>query len=444
MPRKSPKVPTLADKEVIRSLRSSGKELQEICEITGFSYGTVQKHCGDIKPRHGEAEGTKVGWSIDGDNATYTGITDSPIKSEADAIKASNIDLTVWYVEKCEYGYHTVGMKLKETSFDDKGRKQSRTRPVQTQQYIVRLKLKRLFTKSIQQAHQALFERMAKIAPSFPPIYKQAAKVKGDYLAVMGLFDVHFGKHCWGKETGKDYDVDIAVKIFDNAVSDMMESVRSKKIGRWLVPIGNDYFHMDNSRNTTYAGTPQDVDGRYAKVIEAGSMGFVNAIKRMAQTAPVDVVLVQGNHDPTTSYHLAHFTWAYFHLCDSVNVDYGPSPRKYYSWGANLIGLTHGNEEKIHELPNLMASEKPEEWLDSRKGSREWLIGHWHQSKKWVTKTTDTSQETVIRALRSLSGTDAWHHRKGYIGTHQAAEVYLYDKVSGYSGHNVVYARVKA
>lgn len=413
--------------QTFREMRANGKNYSQISKETGWHRQTVRSWI-DREPAI-EKPSEQEGFRVDGDTASYSGITTTPIRTEADAIKAAGVDTSIWYVDRWECTQWTVGVKDRENN------------PVQTQQYRVKLYLKRLFSTSIQKAQEQLFERMKKYAPEFPKAFQSMAKTKADYLAVVGLFDVHFGKFGWGKETGTNYDLKIAESIFEKAVEDLLQTTSNRPVGRWLLPIGNDFFHMDNSRNTTFAGTPLDVDGRYAKVIEAGEMAVVRAIQRMAAKAPVDVVWVPGNHDPTTSYHLARFIWAFFSKCDSVNVDFSPPPRKYYSWGANLIGLTHGNEEKIHELPNLMASEKPEEWLTSKAGSREWLIGHWHQSKKWVTKTTDTSQETVIRALRSLSGVDAWHYRKGYVGTHQAAEVYLYHRKSGYAGHNVVYAR---
>lgn len=426
MARSQPKNPTPDDIQTMKHLRQAGQDIQSIADEMGYGYGTVHKYLKGAEPVHKALEG----WKEEGGSGTYTGITDKPIRTPAEALKLADLDPNIWMLEKVECTNWTVGMMPK-----------SADKPVQTQQYRVRLVFKRIFSNSLQEATEALFQRLAKASPQFPPAFQKVAKVKGDCLAVMGLFDVHFGKFGWWKETGKDYDLKIAESFYENAVADLIAKVSTRRISRWLLPIGNDFYHMDNSRNTTFGGTPQDVDGRYAKVIEAGEMAVAKAIQKMAAVAPVDVVWVPGNHDPTTSYHLARFIWAYFSKCDAVTVDYGPSPRKYYRWERTLLGLTHGNEEKITELPNLMASEKPDDWAACKDGSKEWLIGHWHQSKQWVTKATDTSRETIIRGLMSLSGTDSWHHRKGYVHTSQAAEVYLYDKADGYCGHNVVYAR---
>jgi hypothetical protein len=147
---------------------------------------------------------------------------------------------------------------------------------------------------------------------------------------------------------------------------------------------------------------------------------------------------VPGNHDPTISYHLAKTVEAWFRRSTAVTVDAGPKVRKYVQWGANLLGLTHGDSPKPEDLPGLMAAECREQWAAAQ--HREWLVGHQHRSRAWVTKSTDTHKGTVVRVLRSLAGTDAWHFEQGYI-SQPAAEVYWYGRDRGYCGHAVVAAR---
>jgi hypothetical protein len=86
-----------------------------------------------------------------------------------------------------------------------------------------------------------------------------------------------------------------------------------------------------------------------------------------------------------------------------------------------------------------MATERASDWAATR--CREWLVGHHHRSRQWQTQPVDTHDGTVVRVLRSIAGTDAWHHRKGYIGAARAAEVYWYGARRGYAGHAVVPVR---
>jgi hypothetical protein len=183
------------------------------------------------------------------------------------------------------------------------------------------------------------------------------------------------------------------------------------------------------------------VDGRFWKVIEAGEAAFVWAIERMLAVAPVDVVWVPGNHDPTTSGHTARTMRAAFRNCDRVAVNCDPKTRKYVRYGRSLIGMTHGNEERKESLPTLMATEAKADWAATE--CHEWLLGHEHRNRQFMTKPVDTHDGVIVRVLPSLAGTDSYHHRKGYISTTHAAEVYWYGLDTGYAGHVPVRARFR-
>jgi hypothetical protein len=55
--------------------------------------------------------------------------------------------------------------------------------------------------------------------------------------------------------------------------------------------------------------------------------------------------------------------------------------------------------------------------------------------------SADTFGSVRVRVLPSLSGTDAWHYRKGYVGSMRAAEAYLWSYDDGYAGHFSASAR---
>jgi hypothetical protein len=153
----------------------------------------------------------------------------------------------------------------------------------------------------------------------------------------------------------------------------------------------------------------------------------------------VDVGWVPGNHDPTASYHLAKTVQAWFRNAPRVTVDAGPKVRKYVSFGSTLIGLTHGDAPKPEDLPGLMAAECRDRWGAAT--CSEWLVGHQHRSRQWVTKNTDTHKGPTVRVLRALAGTDAYHFENGYVGAEPGAECYWYGRDRGYAGHAVVPAR---
>jgi len=253
--------------------------------------------------------------------------------------------------------------------------------------------------------------------------YKKPSK---STLFEISVPDLHLGQLAWGKEAGVDYDLEEAKKRF-------LEAIEYFKNGCGVVPekylfvVGNDFFNSDNLAFTTTAGTPQQDDTRWQKSFVEGRKLLVQAIDSLREKAPVDVIVIPGNHDVQRSFYVGDSLECWYHNCREVNVDNSPSPRKYYKYGASLLGFTHGKEEKPVMLPILMASESPKEWAETK--HREWHLGHLHKT------FADESYGVVTRILPSLAATDSWHKTKGFVGNMKAAQAYLWDKEKGYTAH---------
>jgi hypothetical protein len=246
--------------------------------------------------------------------------------------------------------------------------------------------------------------------------------------------DLHLGKLCWEPETGNNYDLKIAEEVYDAAVVDLLRYAEGFDVERVVFLLGSDYFHFDTPRGTTTGGTPLDVDGRLAKMFEAGFLGATRALDRAAETCRrVDAVYVPGNHDGTLSYCLARAVAAQFHCSDRIRVDYGPAVRKYVRHGCNLIGYTHGQSIKRDKLPLIMATERKADWAETT--CREWHLGHLHTSK------CDEHAGVKVRVVSSLSGTDAWHYENGFVGNARAAEAFVYDRKLGFVANFAAAAR---
>lgn len=251
----------------------------------------------------------------------------------------------------------------------------------------------------------------------------------------IGIFDAHFGKLAWAPESESNYDLKIAEKVFRHAVEDLVASATGTfdNIEQIVFPVGNDFLHVDNMESATTAGTRVDSDGRYAKIIEVAAMAVVNAIDYLVPYAPVHVIHVVGNHDSVSSYNLCREIAAWYRNAKTVTVDISPKSRKYYRYGTTLLGFTHGNLEPHAQLPAIMATEVPDLW--SQTTHHEFHVGHTHSKKARQWLSVNENNGTVVRTLPSLSGTDAWHHRMGFVGSQRAAEAYLWNKAKGYSGH---------
>jgi len=176
------------------------------------------------------------------------------------------------------------------------------------------------------------------------------------------------------------------------------------------------------------------MDTRIQKVYLKAFDTIVRQIDKLQQIAPVKIPVIPGNHDELLSFCLGHALHCFYSRTDRVTVDFSPSHRKYELYGVVLIGLAHGKDEKINELPSLMPHEVPQLWAKSK--VREWHIGHLHKEKsKRFQLESDTFQGTVVRHIGSLSGTDAWHFNHAYVGNRKVAEAFVWNHESGYVAH---------
>lgn len=364
------------------------------------------------------------------DRQTIDSVSDR-LRTVDDVLDHAEIDRNLWMVDRVQCSSYEG--QIKEEYIGEDGQKHMRA--VVTPLWAIRVTLKRIAPKWKTDAIEDLLGLLRELEP----INIQPRKTTGETLAEISLPDAHFGKLAWEQEVGHDYDTDIAAKLFDQVVADAMQKAGRYEPSRFLFPIGSDFLQCDNWFGTTTSGTQVDHDGRKSRVFKIGFESLQRAIRTMLEIAPVDVIWVPGNHDEMTSYYLGHSIDQRFHDNPYVSVDIGESPRKYYEWGTCLFGNTHGKDEKVSDLVALMATENPEAW--SRCTVREWHIAHLHTRKKWQTQDTDESQGVCVRVLSSISGTDSWHHKKGYVGNFRGGELFLWHQDEGMLGFHPVRAK---
>jgi len=416
----SPIVPyfTSHPKEVDETI---DRYVERISSIGNFSVGSVKKiYYRDKKRTNGTPTSTVTeSTTIAGDKCLYEGTFDFPIKTEEEAIKYSKVDLDKWEVDK-------IIIKHWSTTTKDKNGKANIT-----QNSGVTLHLKKRAHLTADNTKAEMMEWLKSIAPTYPPLYHKS--IHGEHLLEINIFDLHLGKLAWRGETGEDYDLEIAEKRFYDGLESLISKSSPYRIGKILFPFGNDFFNADNMFNTTTAGTPQDQDGRWMKIYTKGRKMLHTAATMLAQIAPVEMVLVQGNHDHQTSFYVGDALECAFANNPDVTIDNKPVLRKYKTFGNCLIGYTHGDGAKDVKLPLLMAQEAKEQWAAS--DYREWHLGHFHtqqtkQTASGLTVNTEEYNGVIVRKLPSLSGTDAWHHKMGYKSL-QAAHAMIWDKEQG-------------
>lgn len=251
---------------------------------------------------------------------------------------------------------------------------------------------------------------------------------KSNSLLEISIPDLHIGKHSWREETSEDYDISIAVDRYNTAISELLSRVNLSQVERILFPIGNDLINVDNENNLTFAGTPQDCDSRFAKMVKVSKELLISSLQDLSKIAPVDVVIVKGNHDSTVTFLLGEILDAWFHNNPNINVDNSPKWRKYYQYHSNSFMYTHGDKEKHSDLGLIFATENARLWADTK--YRFVKLGHLHKYKKTDYITVDSHTGFQVEILPSLSGTDEWHYSKGYLSNKQA-KAYLYHPTEG-------------
>lgn len=263
-------------------------------------------------------------------------------------------------------------------------------------------------------------------APSYDPPERRTLLSDDPCLLEIAIFDPHIGMLAWGKEVGKAYDSEIAARDYGEAAQHLLSFGTLYPVERILFVVGNDLLHVDTTApgarkgGATTAGTPQDIDSRLSKMFTTARRAVVEAIDRARLIAPVDVLVVPGNHDASSMYRLGEVLAAWYRNDSEVEVIYSPNKRQFYGYGKNLLMFTHGEEYKRQRdnLVTIMATEAPAHlWVASEGGHREIHTGHNHIAMAGrYTPTSDLTESRGIRtrSLPGLTPEDSWHHEEGY------------------------------
>lgn len=276
----------------------------------------------------------------------------------------------------------------------------------------------------------AIDAHFAKLETPFSP----PARVhhQGDMLAVVHMADIHLGKLCWHGDTGNDYDLKIARQMYYDLIMKICGELKTKPVEKIVYCWSNDFFNSDNEAQTTTKGTPQDTDGRWAKMLNIGCTMLVDGAGMLADIAPVETFYLPSNHDKKTAYTALKYLEAWYRNDSDVQTEIDAYPRKYKRYGNVLLGFTHGDAEgkesasavKASRLASVMPNEARQLWGQTT--HHEMHAAHLH-SEQMIQEINGV----IVRRISSPTAHDAWHTDSGYIGTVRKAQTFLYDKDDG-------------
>jgi hypothetical protein len=275
--------------------------------------------------------------------------------------------------------------------------------------------------KTLDDLKTEMIADIRKYSPKFKIIKR--TNYKESYCLVLDLADLHIGKLASDYETGENYNNNIAVKRAKEGIEKILRYTSGYNIDKIVFIIGNDILHVDNNKRTTTSGTPQDTDGQWYDNFIIAQKLYVAIIDMLLPISDIHIVHNVSNHDYMAGWYLSQVIQAWYKNCKNVTFDCNMRHRKAFVYHDNLIGTSHGDGAKEHDLPILLAQEFRQEWAVTK---YRYIHTH-HTHHKYAKERTGVTIETS----RSASATDGWHHKSGYQHAIQAVEAFLYSKKGG-------------
>lgn len=225
-------------------------------------------------------------------------------------------------------------------------------------------------------------------------------------FVVYPLADLHIGMMAWEKETGDNYDLQIAKEVILDSFQKLVDKTEATE--ECIIINLGDAIHMNDSSNATPASKHNlDVDGRYQKVIYTAVDIFVNIIDIALQKHNKIVFRnVRGNHDPDAIVAL-NVAMKMFAKDDyRIEIDDSPVQLQAYRRGNNLIGCFHGHTMKAERAALALADDFSYDW--GMTTFKHLMHGHWH------TKSVVEAGSVDVEGFNTISARDAYAANGGY------------------------------
>lgn len=243
--------------------------------------------------------------------------------------------------------------------------------------------------------------------PQFKRVAKPEIKTASHLLNLIPMGDPHFGLLCWAKEVGDAFNLKIASEDMCAAVNNLVSS--APPADRCVIANMGDFFHVDNLEGLTPASRHSlDVDSRLPKIMEVGILALRQAITTaLTRHKVVEVINCRANHDPVLGLALSVFLAHVYENEPRVIIHSEPTFRHYVRHGKVLLGFVHGDKTKDRDLPGVMATERAEDWGQTK--HRYFFRGHHHHLE------TTEYNGCIVEQVRTLAPSDAYSNGAGFL-----------------------------
>ena len=283
---------------------------------------------------------------------------------------------------------------------------------------------------------QAAFAGYAGAAPLIPA----PSAADDDLLTVYPLADLHVGLYSWARESGDDYDVDIATDLVRRNINTLVSKSENSK--RAVILGLGDLFHQNDQKNATPgSGHRLDVDGRWSRVFEAGAKLIVSLVDIALQKhGHVDLVLIPGNHDEDASVCLRVALGLFYSNNPRVTVYSKPGLHWFMRFGKVLLGATHGHTMKADRMAMMLATDCARDWGETE--HKHVFFGHVHHEQ------AKEVGPVRVESFNTPAAKDAWAAGGGYRSGRSMSAITFHREDGEMSRHRVNipgdWARVRA
>ncbi len=254
-----------------------------------------------------------------------------------------------------------------------------------------------------------LLEDLDKKAPHYPTF--KWSKKKEPHLLEIAIVDTHIGANILSYQTGGNWTPQDAADSVPWATQALVHRAGEMEIERVVFVMGNDHLHYDNFAKTTTSTrhVMPDTHIEFNTAFKLAKDSITQSVDWLIDNvAPVDVVIVPGNHDANSTMALGECLKSHYrHTPDAVRFIESPHPRRYIQYGVNLIGFAHGHVGKPERSVLAMPQEVMEAWASSR--VQEIHHGHFH------TIRTHDIGGIICRFLPSLCPATHWATKQGFL-----------------------------
>lgn len=259
---------------------------------------------------------------------------------------------------------------------------------------------------------RAFADSLAAQLPRAERVPAPAGPLPKSLLTLISFFDFHFGMRAWARETGADWDLAIAARIFDRALGAFLD--RTPPAATGMLNLGGDFLHYDSMQPVTNrSGHVLDADSRKHKMIEVAVVAIRRAVAQMLLRFDRVILLVEeGNHDEETAVVLQVLLAALYENEPRVEVIVSPLPYYALQHGRMMLCFHHGHLKKIDQLPLLFAAMFREMWGATR-------IAHIHTGHYHHVYEKEHSG-AIVTQHPTLAAPDSHASRGGYVSERAA------------------------